>query len=683
MKPSPSFCALVSGLSLALPVKSLAASWETVTAGDWTLASNWKLGANDATHSPGSNDDPQTSAFENDFNFPGISRAMTLTTLVPQPVGGFANIGVGGGNVGSLEVQSGGFLTFFRGGVFVGRSGGDGAISVNGGDLNIGIEAGPEGSEFNLLRVGDGTASLGRVEVSSGKLFVAGPTEVQVNGAASGVIEIKGGTMSTNTFGEFGPLAKVIVSDGKLIVRDELYDLQVLVNAGKVVAGTGYTLNAINDTGTELELTAVPFADTDSDGMDDAWEDANFGDGTAPATATELAIAEDNGDPDDGDPSETNGDGDAFTDLREFLAGSDPNSTASIPGDIDGDGMADSWEVTFFGDLSAEPLDDLDTDDGTPTGNPTPDGFNNLAESLANTNPFDADSFPAPGLISMNFGTNGGLAATDQAGIQSASNWNDFTGVANPTSSDLRDSLGASVAGMTLAVTGANDTFNAGGSPDKKMMSGWLNNQATINLTGIPYSTYDLIIYYDSWAFDAAGTNNIARYDLSSGANAITSVWGVNQKDFRLEPDGALNYDEFTALTLEEARTQGNSAFDGDGDGGYHLIVPGLTAKDLGIAAFNVEGTPASICAIQLRRAAPSAPTAITEISLDGNQLTLTWNSVPGRFYAVKYSLDLIDWSGDLADDLEATDASKTVTVNLAGSELEGAPSAFLRIEEE
>ena len=375
MKPTP----FVSGLSLALPLKSMAASWETVTAGDWTLASNWRLGANDATYSPGSDGDPQTSAFENDFNFPGISRAMTLTTVAPQPVGGFTNIGVGGGNVGSLDVQTGGSLTFFRGGVFVGRSGGAGSISVSGGALNIGIEAGPEGSEFNLLRVGDGTASLGRVEVSSGHLFVAGSTEVQVNGAASGVIEIKGGTMSTNTFGEFGPLAKVIVSDGTLIVRDELYDLQALVNAGKVGAGTGYTLNAINDTGTELELTALPFIDTDSDGMDDAWEDANFGDGTAPATAAELAIAGDNGDPDDGDASETNGDNDASTDLQEFLAGSDPASPTSIPGDIDGDGMADSWEITFFGDLSAEPLDDLDTDDGTPTGNPAPDGFNNLS----------------------------------------------------------------------------------------------------------------------------------------------------------------------------------------------------------------------------------------------------------------------------------------------------------------
>ncbi|MFT6863512.1 MAG: hypothetical protein ACJAVK_002073, partial [Akkermansiaceae bacterium] len=645
---------------------------------------NWKLGTTEpAPYSPGSNEDPQPSAFENDFNFPGISRAMTLATVVPQSVGGFTNIGVGGGNVGSLDVRTGGSMTFFRGGVFVGRSGGEGTITVSGGDLNVGIEAGPDGSEFNLLRVGDGVGSVGRVEVTSGNLVVAGATEAQVNGAASGVIEIKGGTLSTNIFGELGPLAKVIVSGGALVVRDEFYDLQVLINAGKVVAGTGYTLNAINNNGTRLELTAVEFGDTDSDGMADAWEDANFGDGIAPATAAELMIAEDNGDPDDGDAAETNADGDAFTDLQEFLAGSDPNSAASVPGDIDGDGMGDSWEVLYFGNLDASPLDDLDTDDGTAAGNPAPDGFNNLAESKANTDPFDASSFPTLGLISMNFGINGGLEVTDRAGIQSVSNWNNFTGVTNPTSSDLRDSLGASLAGMTLAVTGSNDTFNAGGSPDKKMMSGWLNNQAIINLTGIPYSTYDLIIYYDSWAFEAAGTNNIARYDLSSGGNAITSVWGVNQKDFRLEPDGALDYDEFTALTLEEARAQGSTAFDGDGDGGYHLIVPDLTASDLDIAAVNVEGTPASICAIQIRQAVSSAPTAITDISLDGDELTLTWNSIPGRSYVVKYSLDLMDWGGDLADGIEATDSTRTLTINLAGTELEGKSSAFLRVEEE
>lgn len=673
MKFFPHFCALLTGLSLTLPVTSFAASWTTVGSGDWTIAANWQLGDTEpAPYSPGSSEDLQFTAFENDFNFPGISRAMTVTTSIPQPVGGFTNIGVGGGNVGSLDVQAGGALTLFRGGVFVGRSGGDGAITVSGGDLQVGIVDGPEGSGGNLLRVGDGVGSSGRVEVTAGNLIVAGATEAQVNGATSGVIELQGGTLSTNNFGELGPLAKVIVSGGTLIVRDEFYDLQRQINAGKVVAGPGFTLNEINNTGTELELTAAAFTDRDADGMDDAWEEANFGDGTAPTTAAELMTAEDNGDPDDGDASETDADGDSFTDLQEFLAGSDPNSAASIPGDLDGDGMADSWEVVFFGNLEANPLDDPDID-----------GFNNLAESRANTDPLDGGSFPIPGLISFNFGINGGLEATERAGIQSVPNWNDFTGLTNPASSDLVDSVGASLGGMSMNVTGANDTFNAGGSADKKMMSGWLNNQATIELTGIPYATYDLIIYYDSWAFDGAGTNSIARYDLSSGGNALTSVWGVNQKDFRLEPDDALDYDEFTALTLEEARAQGTSAFDGDGDGGYHLIVPDLTAADLEIAAINEEGTPASICGIQIRRVVSFAPTAITEISLDDHSLTVTWNSVPGRSYHLKFSPDLIDWSSDLARGIEASEESTTFTIAIPGSQLEGASSAFLRVEEE
>jgi hypothetical protein len=220
MKFFPHFCALLTGLRLTLPITSLAASWTTVSSGDWAVASNWQLGATEpAPYSPGSSEDLQSTAFENDFNFPGISRAMTVTTSIPQPIGGFTNIGVGGDNVGSLDVQPGGALTLFRGGVFVGRNGGEGALTVSGGDLRVGIVDGPEGSGGNFLRVGDGVGAVGRVEITAGDLIIAGATEAQVNGATSGVIEIQGGTLSTNHFGELGPLARVVVSGGILIVR--------------------------------------------------------------------------------------------------------------------------------------------------------------------------------------------------------------------------------------------------------------------------------------------------------------------------------------------------------------------------------------------------------------------------------------------------------------------------------
>jgi len=599
---------------------------------------------------------------------------MVIDSVIPNETGGWANIG-DGAQTGSIDVQTGGSLTFKQGGVWAGRNGGDGTITVSGGTLNIGMSGG------NNLQIGQGSNADGVVRVTAGTLFVNGNVTIQ-NGGTSGALDVEGGVVDINQFGALGPVAKVTITGGMLIVRNEGYNLQALIASGKVVAGSGYSLNDIVNTGTQLELTATEFADSDADGMEDTWEDLHFGDGVAPATPAELAFAEDNGDPDDGDASETNNDTDIFTDLQEFLAGSDPNDTASVPGDIDGDGMKDSWELAFFGDLSAVPGDDLDTEDGTPGGTPAPDGFNNLAESKAGTDPYDPDSAPIAGLISINVGGNGALELIDTAGIQGVTNWNNLSGIANPTTSNLIDSLGDPATGMTFAITGGNNSFNALGTSDKRMISSWVQN-GTVNLTGIPYSTYDLIIYYDSWAQVSNQNNSIAEYALSSGGGAITSVWGVNQKDFRLEPNVDPDYDEFTATSLADAQAQGGGSASGDGDGGYHLIVTGLTASDLDIVASTVEGTPASICAIQIREAEPAVAFKITSFSLDGKMLTLTWNSVANQSYIVKYSTDLATWPGDLGDGIFASGPSHTETLDITGSAVDGAADWFVRIEEE
>ena len=55
----------------------------------------------------------------------------------------------------------------------------------------------------------------------------------------------------------------------------------------------------------------------------------------------------------------------------------------SDPNDTDGDGLPDSWEMAHFGNL-----------DQTATGDPDGDGFNNLAEFNAGTDPMDS---PSPG----------------------------------------------------------------------------------------------------------------------------------------------------------------------------------------------------------------------------------------------------------------------------------------------
>ena len=109
-------------------------------------------------------------------------------------------------------------------------------------------------------------------------------------------------------------------------------------------------------------LLSTPL-DTDADGLPDEWEQTylsslNFG-------------------PDD-DP-----DVDSFTNAQELAAGTHPNHAASNPNDTDADGLPDAWETTHFGSLAQ-----------TPGNDPDGDFFTNLQEYQAGTNPNNAESFP-------------------------------------------------------------------------------------------------------------------------------------------------------------------------------------------------------------------------------------------------------------------------------------------------
>ena len=54
------------------------------------------------------------------------------------------------------------------------------------------------------------------------------------------------------------------------------------------------------------------------------------------------------------------------------------------PGDTDGDGLPDAWEIQYFGSIN-DPR-------ATPNADPDGDGFTNLQEYLAGTDPTDPNS---------------------------------------------------------------------------------------------------------------------------------------------------------------------------------------------------------------------------------------------------------------------------------------------------
>src|ERR1035437_3911018 len=104
-------------------------------------------------------------------------------------------------------------------------------------------------------------------------------------------------------------------------------------------------------------------ADTDGDGLPDAWELQYFGN---------L-----NQGPND-DP-----DRDGFSNLAEYQNGSNPTNPNSVPGDTDGDNLPDAWEMFAFGTLTNWAYGDADGD-----------SYNNLSEMISATSPRNATSHP-------------------------------------------------------------------------------------------------------------------------------------------------------------------------------------------------------------------------------------------------------------------------------------------------
>ncbi|HBF16707.1 MAG TPA: hypothetical protein DDW37_03665 [Verrucomicrobiales bacterium] len=76
-----------------------------------------------------------------------------------------------------------------------------------------------------------------------------------------------------------------------------------------------------------------------------------------------------------------------------------------------------------------------------------------------------------------------------------------------------------------------------------------------------------------------------------------------------------------------------------------------------------------------------SSTFVITDIDFSSDQkVTLTWNSREGQVYAVKYSVDMVDWDGDLDDSIDADPGDQTTrTFNLKDAGFNG--RAFFRVE--
>jgi hypothetical protein len=144
---------------------------------------------------------------------------------------------------------------------------------------------------------------------------------------------------------------------------EQLYFGSLAATATADADGDGYNnLAEFEADSSPLNAASTPL-DSDADGLPDAWETLHFGD-----------LAQ----PPGGDP-----DGDGYNNLTELQAGTSPASAASTPLDTDADGLPNEWEQLYFGSLAQ-----------TGAADPDGDGYSNLAEFQAGTSPLNVVSTP-------------------------------------------------------------------------------------------------------------------------------------------------------------------------------------------------------------------------------------------------------------------------------------------------
>ncbi len=134
----------------------------------------------------------------------------------------------------------------------------------------------------------------------------------------------------------------------------------------------------------------------------------------------------------------------------------------------------------------------------------------------------------AAAIISVNFDLTGDstpeIAGT--AGAAPAANWNNTTtaGGAFVSPATFVDDSNSTVAGFGFTLTGGgtNSWNTIGTTDDQNINGGWADNLTTLDLTGISYAEYDIIVYAGAkWGNDetaiTVGTETINLNDTDGG----------------------------------------------------------------------------------------------------------------------------------------------------------------------
>ncbi len=264
-------------------------------------------------------------------------------------------------------------------------------------------------------------------------------------------------------------------------------------------------------------IASVP-GDVDADGLSDLWEDRCFGNNDGSATTAELALQDGTGDPD----------ADTYTNEQEESAvpvPSNGNSATSIPGNADGDTLADAWEVTHFGTIDA--YNGLHDPDG--------DLYTNEQEETGGSDPTDITSFvddtDADGINDLWETTwFGNLSATDDP-------WDDpdEDGYAN------------------------DDEYNGFSDPDNLA-----STPEDIDGDGLDDDEFELVFWPDIWTYD--GDDDPDR-DYASNEEEETGATDPSNRSIAPDTDIDGLGDAWETFSFGDLATSEDPADDNDADG--------------------------------------------------------------------------------------------------------------------
>lgn len=171
-----------------------------------------------------------------------------------------------------------------------------------------------------------------------------------------------------------------------------------------------------------------------------------------------------------------------------------------------------------------------------------------------------------------------------------------------------------------------------------------------------------------------AGLSGVASLQITANAAGGEGAIDDDATTVFIGAEGVLNLD----AGVNEGVGEGKLLIDLEGSGTYTEVAPGIynNSEDWIIG----DGT--------VTVGVPSAGLVITEIEVvpgpEGSTLSLTWNSSPGRSYAVVYSTDMINWDSDLDDGVVGDEGDTTTReFDLSGiAELSGEDRVYFRVEE-